>query len=148
VHDRSTNASTCTAIPRVRERRLGFKATAHQFQQLVTDLLNKNGFNPDAIERQLDHVQQNRMRAAYLRSNFMSHRVTMMQWITDWADAQRDESHQPLLPDNVVALGRVAKPTPFLFLPSPTRRTSGNVCPGRCELTTDAVCGRPKGPLH
>ena len=40
--------------------RLGFKVTAHGLRSLITDLLNESGFNPDAIERQLDHMQKTR----------------------------------------------------------------------------------------
>ena len=72
--------------------RLGFKVTAHGLRSLITDLLNENGFNPDAIERQLDHMQRDKVRAAYLRSDFMPQRVAMMQWLADWADAQRDKT--------------------------------------------------------
>ena len=68
--------------------RLGFKVTAHGLRSLITDVLNENGFNPDAIERQLDHAEKNKIRRAYLRSNFMDERVKMMQWFANWCDAQ------------------------------------------------------------
>lgn len=68
--------------------RLGFIVTAHGLRSLITDVLNENGFNPDAIERQLDHVEKNKIRRAYLRSNFMDERIKMMQWFADWCDAQ------------------------------------------------------------
>jgi integrase len=68
--------------------RLGFKVTAHGMRSLITDVLNENGFNPDAIEKQLDHAEQSQVRRAYLRSNFMNERVKMMQWFADWCDAQ------------------------------------------------------------
>ncbi|QWD31195.1 tyrosine-type recombinase/integrase [Polynucleobacter paneuropaeus] len=68
--------------------RLGFKVTAHGLRSLITDVLNENGFNPDAIERQLDHAEKNKIRRAYLRSNFMEERVRMMQWFSDWCDTQ------------------------------------------------------------
>ena len=87
---------------------LGFKVTAHGFRSLITDLLNEQGFNSDAIERQLDHVQTNRVRAAYLRSDFMPARKAMMQWLADWADAKRNDSQTPALPDNVVTIRRAA----------------------------------------
>ena len=68
--------------------RLGFKVTAHGMRSLITDVLNENKFNPDAIERQLDHTEESQVRRAYLRSNFMDERVKMMQWFADWCDAQ------------------------------------------------------------
>jgi len=71
--------------------RLGFKVTAHGFRSLMTDVLNENGFHPDAIERQLQHTDRNRTRSAYLRSNFMDERRKMIQWYADWCDAQESE---------------------------------------------------------
>ncbi len=93
---------------RVALHRLGFKVTAHGFRSLLTDVLNEAGFNPDAIERQLDHVQKDKVRAAYLRTDFFEQRRAMMQWVADWAEAERNETAAPALPDNVVALRRVA----------------------------------------
>lgn len=87
---------------------LGFKVTAHGFRSLLTDLLNEQGFNADWIERQLDHVQKDKVRAAYLRTDFFDGRVTMMQWLADWAEAQQAGRAAPKLPDNVRPFRRVA----------------------------------------
>lgn len=70
--------------------RLGFKVTAHGLRSLITDVLNESGFNPDAIEKQLDHSEKSQVRRAYLRSNFMDERIKMMQWFADWCDAQSE----------------------------------------------------------
>lgn len=88
--------------------RLGFKVTAHGLRSLITDLLNERGFNPDLIERQLDHVQKDQVRAAYLHTDFFDQRRPMMQWLADWADAQRKETDAPPLPANVHELKRAA----------------------------------------
>ena len=64
--------------------RLGFKVTVHGFRSLMTDVLHENGFNSDAIERQLDHQQQNQVRRAYVRSDFWLERKEMLQWYADW----------------------------------------------------------------
>lgn len=48
------------------------------------------------------------MRAAYLRSDFIEYRRTMMQWLADWADAQRKKLAEPPLPANVMPLRQVA----------------------------------------
>ena len=47
--------------------RMGYhkKATGHGFRATASTILNETGFNPDAIERQLAHVPQNKIRAAY-----------------------------------------------------------------------------------
>ena len=73
---------------RLAMHRLGFPVTAHGFRSLMTDVLNENGFHPDAIERQLQHTDRNRTRSAYLRSNFMEERKKMIQWYADWCDSQ------------------------------------------------------------
>jgi integrase len=66
--------------------RLGFKVTIHGMRSLITNVLNEKGFNRDAVDRQLDHQEQNKVRAAYLRSDFMEERIKMMQWFADWCD--------------------------------------------------------------
>jgi integrase len=37
--------------------RLGFEVTVHGMRNLITNVLNEQGFNRDAIERQLDHQE-------------------------------------------------------------------------------------------
>jgi integrase len=68
--------------------RLGHEVTLHGFRSLITDVLNERGFNSDAIERQLDHLERNQVRRAYLRSDFIEERTRMMQWFADWCDGQ------------------------------------------------------------
>src|SRR5262249_20815822 len=93
---------------RLAMHRLGFKVTAHGFRSLLTDLLNEQGFNADAIERQLDHVEQNKVRASYLRSDFFDERRTMMQWLADWADAQRADKPARRIPVKALQHRRTA----------------------------------------
>jgi integrase len=68
-------------------RRLGYEKhemTSHGFRATASTLLNESGlWNPDAIERQLAHVEGNAVRAAYNRGDFWEERVRMMYW---WAD--------------------------------------------------------------
>jgi integrase len=59
------------------------RRTTRGQRSLLTDLLNERGFNADAIERQLDHVSRDKVRAAYLRSDFYHYRRRMMQWVAD-----------------------------------------------------------------
>ncbi len=70
--------------------RLGHKVTVHGLRSLITDVLNENGFNADAVEKQLDHLEQNEVRRAYLRSNFMVERKRMMQWFADWCEGKAE----------------------------------------------------------
>jgi integrase len=68
-------------------RRLGFaqdEMTAHGFRSAASSILNEcNLWNPDAIERQLAHVDNDSVRRAYARADFWDERVRMMAW---WAD--------------------------------------------------------------
>ena len=49
--------------------------------------MNKCGkWHPDAIERQLAHVENNDVRRAYARGEYWDERVEMMQWWADYLD--------------------------------------------------------------
>ncbi|MCH7293190.1 tyrosine-type recombinase/integrase [Acinetobacter sp. ANC 3926] len=57
------------------------RMTTHGFRSLFSTVVNEsNLFNPDAIERQLAHVPQNRIRAAYNRAQYWEERVKIMEW--------------------------------------------------------------------
>ncbi|UOO87843.1 integrase arm-type DNA-binding domain-containing protein [Vitreoscilla massiliensis] len=73
---------------------LGYKgqATPHGFRSLASSLLNEKGFNPDAIERQLAHIESNKIRAAYNRAEYTEERQTMMQWYSDWLKARYEQA--------------------------------------------------------
>ena len=47
------------------------------------------GENPDVIERQLAHKEQNEIRAAYHRSTYMQDRERLMQWWADYLDGRK-----------------------------------------------------------
>lgn len=62
--------------------RIGFKelTTLHGFRSLASSTLNEKGFNPDAIELQLAHQPNDKIRAAYNRADYWQERVEMMAW--------------------------------------------------------------------
>jgi len=67
-------------------RRLGFDKdtmTAHGFRAMASTRLNEMGWAPDVIERQLAHVEKNKVRAAYNRAQYLGERIRMLQ---AWAD--------------------------------------------------------------
>lgn len=74
-------------------RRLGYtkdQATSHGFRATASTLLNECGlWNPDAIERQLAHVEANDVRRAYARGEHWDERVRMMQWWANHLDQLR-----------------------------------------------------------
>ena len=57
--------------------------TGHGFRSMASTLLNEQGFNRDAIERQLAHAERDGVRAAYNYAEYLPERKTMMQ---SWAD--------------------------------------------------------------
>lgn len=71
-------------------RRLDYakdEMSGHGFRSLASTLLNENGWNRDAIERQLAHAERNNIRAAYNYAEYLSERREMMQW---WANYLED----------------------------------------------------------
>jgi len=67
-------------------RRLGYQShviTPHGFRAMASTLLNEQGWNRDAIERQLAHIEGNDVRAAYNYADYLVERRKMMQ---AWAD--------------------------------------------------------------
>lgn len=49
--------------------------------------MNESGkWHPDAIERQLAHIENNEVRRPYLRAGHWEERVKMMQWWADYLD--------------------------------------------------------------
>ena len=71
-------------------RRMGYakeEVTPHGFRATAATLLNECGkWHPDAIERQLAHVEENEVRRAYTRGEHWDQRVEMMQWWADYLD--------------------------------------------------------------
>ncbi len=67
-------------------RRMGYtkdEMTGHGFRSMASTILNEQGWNRDAIERQLAHAERNSIRAAYNFAEFLPERRKMMQ---SWAD--------------------------------------------------------------
>ena len=63
------------------------KAVPHGFRATASSILNEQGFNPDAIERQLAHQERNGVRAAYTHhARYIDERIKMMQWWADYLD--------------------------------------------------------------
>ena len=74
-------------------RRLGYtkeEMTGHGFRSMASTLLNENGWNRDAIERQLAHVEGNSVRAAYNYAEHLDERRRMMQWWADYLDTLKN----------------------------------------------------------
>lgn len=67
-------------------RRLGYEkeeVCMHGFRRTASTLLNEQGYNFDWVERQLAHVEENKIRGVYNAAQYLTGRREMMQW---WAD--------------------------------------------------------------
>jgi integrase len=70
-------------------RRLGYtkdEMTGHGFRSMASTILNEQGWNPDAIERQLAHAERNSVRAAYNYAEYLPERRKIMQHWADYLD--------------------------------------------------------------
>ena len=78
--------------------RMGYhgRATVHGFRAMASTALNEMGFRPDVIERQLAHQEQNAVRAAYNRAEYLNERRAMMNQWADYIDAVGGRNVIPL----------------------------------------------------
>lgn len=67
----------------MRDMNLGRGTTPHCWRTTFSTWANENGYRPDAIERQLAHVESNKVRATYNKALLLDQRRTLLQ---DWAD--------------------------------------------------------------
>jgi integrase len=67
---------------------------AHGFRAMASTLLNEQGYHPDVIERQLAHVPNNRIRAAYNRAEYLPERRKMMDEWAMYLNSLRERARQ------------------------------------------------------
>ena len=70
--------------------RLGYhsRLTIHGFRGTASTILNEQGFSPDWIERQLAHVEENKIRGAYNSAEWLAGRREMMTWWSNYLDRE------------------------------------------------------------
>jgi len=70
-------------------RRMGYKnrMTGHGFRSLASTILNEKGYPPDWIERQLAHEDDDKIRSAYNRAEYLLERKKMMQEYADYLES-------------------------------------------------------------
>jgi integrase len=66
--------------------RLGYKGrmTGHGFRSVASTWANERGYNKDAIERQLAHSPDDKIRATYNRAEYLPERRAILQAWADW----------------------------------------------------------------
>ena len=75
-------------------RRMGYSGqdmTGHGFRSMASTLLNEQGWNADAIERQLAHGERDAVRAAYNYAEHLPERRRMMQAWADYLDQLKSD---------------------------------------------------------
>lgn len=80
-------------------RRMGYQGrmTGHGFRALASTILNEKNYPPDVIERQLAHEDEDKIRSAYNRAEYLLERKKMMQDYADYLDSVLQQA-----PDKVV----------------------------------------------
>jgi len=74
-------------------RRMGFEKgeiCGHGFRGMASTILHEQGWKSDVIERQLAHVEGNKVKGAYNHAEHLPERVKMMQVWADYLDGLRD----------------------------------------------------------
>ncbi|HCG8094929.1 integrase domain-containing protein [Vibrio parahaemolyticus] len=63
-------------------KRMGFanRLVSHGLRSLASTTLNEQGFESDLIESALAHVDDNQVRSAYNRTDYLERRIPMMSW--------------------------------------------------------------------
>ena len=62
------------------------RMTGHGWRTVASTWANEGGYSADAIERQLAHVPDNKVRAVYNRAEFMDERRAMLAAWAGWLD--------------------------------------------------------------
>jgi hypothetical protein len=68
--------------------RIGYKGemTGHGWRSVGSTWANEHGFNKDAIERQLAHLPEDKVRAVYNRTAYLPERRAILAAWADWLD--------------------------------------------------------------
>jgi len=74
-------------------RRMGFEKgeiCGHGFRAMASTILHEQGWQSDVIERQLAHVEGNKVKGAYNHAEHLPERVKLMQHWSDYLNGLRD----------------------------------------------------------
>jgi len=69
------------------------KIVPHGFRHTASTILHNHGFNSEYIERQLSHLDKNKIRGVYNKAEYETQRREMMQWYSDYLDKLRNDRH-------------------------------------------------------
>lgn len=83
--------SNSTVLMALRRMNYENRMTGHGFRTMASTILNEKGYGRDVIERQLAHEDNDKIRSAYNRAEYLPQRKKMMQDYADMIDAMRNE---------------------------------------------------------
>ena len=89
-------------LGKIINEKLGYKgrATPHGFRAVASSLLYENNFNGGAIETQLAHVEENKIKDSYAyQANYMPQRIEFMQWYSDYLRERYNQALQMIQKD-------------------------------------------------
>ncbi|EII7298351.1 tyrosine-type recombinase/integrase [Vibrio cholerae] len=80
--DRDTKKPCNSQTANMALKRMGFagRLVSHGLRSLASTTLNEQGFDPDLVEAALAHVDDNQVRSAYNRTDYLERRKPMMSW--------------------------------------------------------------------
>lgn len=80
-------------------RRMGYQGrhTGHGYRTLASTILNEKGYPPDVIERQLAHEDEDKIRSAYNRAEYLLERKKMMQDYADFLDSMQNTENKNII---------------------------------------------------
>lgn len=76
---KSKHMSNGTFLMALRRMKYDGKMTGHGFRTIASTILNEKRYDADVIERQLAHEDEDRIRSAYNRAEYLPERKKMMQ---------------------------------------------------------------------
>ncbi len=67
-------------------KRMGFqdRMVSHGLRSMASTILNEHGWDPELIEVALSHVDQNDVRSAYNRAEYIERPRPMMAWWSEY----------------------------------------------------------------
>ena len=75
------------------------RMVSYGFRGMASTILNEHQFRSEIIEKQLAHVEANKVRGAYNHAKYLEERTEMMRWCADHLDklkktSERDANEQ------------------------------------------------------
>jgi len=80
----STHINSQTANMAIKRMGFGGRLVAHGLRSIASTALNEQGFDPDIVESALAHSDNNGVRAAYNRAEYLNRRREMMNWWSNY----------------------------------------------------------------